>query len=298
MDQFATASFPQNVLHHSALRYLQELLTERCAALPVTFATLDAWQAYREGLVAFLRERLPIWTLEPTVPARRTGCFDLHDDLILEAIDVPFDRAYTIPVHLYRPRTPAEQRAVVLVCPGYGQEKNAATIADLCMALARAGILAVAIDYDATGERGDRPDFETGINNVTAVGQLLGITNVGLRVMNNLAALAYVRTREDVDPRAHRHHRLLPGGDRHLVHRRHLPGIRRRRPAVRRNHLPGHCPGVCESPGRFGAASAHMSSTCCVMPMSRTYWPPSPHARCSSRTISLICIGPTPAWKP
>jgi dienelactone hydrolase len=58
----------------------------------------------------------------------------------------------------------------------------------------------MAMEYDATGERADRPDFETGINNVTSLGQLLGINNVGFRVMSNLAALRYLKSREDVDP--------------------------------------------------------------------------------------------------
>jgi len=37
------------------------------------------------------------------------------------------------------------------------------------------------------------------VNNITALGHLLGINNVGLRVMNNLAALDYLKGRKDVD---------------------------------------------------------------------------------------------------
>jgi dienelactone hydrolase len=192
-------SFPQVAGRYSALRYLQAKLASRCAELPAEFGSLGEWQAFRTRLVAGLRERLPVWELGRALPSPTTARVDLGHELLLEAVDVPFEAEFFVPVHVYRASEAAGRLPAVLVCPGYGQRKNAQDIIDVCMALARAGMVALAMEYDGTGERADRPDFETDINNVSAVGQLLGLTNVGLRVMTNLAALRYLKTRDDVD---------------------------------------------------------------------------------------------------
>lgn len=195
-------SFPENVLRYSALRYLQKKVTARCGQLPERFDTLNAWKKYRGSLVSHLRHALPIWDLDHQQPSQVTAETRLGKNLLLEAVDVYFDGGFFIPVHVYRStKGPAAGRPAAIVCPGYAQNKNAADVVNMCMGLAEAGLVALATEYDATGERADRPDAETGINNVTAVGQLIGITNVGLRVMSNLAALRYLKTRSDVDAR-------------------------------------------------------------------------------------------------
>ncbi|OGV70526.1 MAG: hypothetical protein A3K19_24705 [Lentisphaerae bacterium RIFOXYB12_FULL_65_16] len=190
---------PQNGARYSALRHLQEKVAARCAALPWTFESLQAWNAYRERLVCGLRTILPVWDLTDARPSPVVAELALGADLTLEAVDVHFEAGFCIPVHLYRPRAKAGPRAAVLVCPGYSSPKNAPEIADLCIALARAGMIAVTLDYDGTGERAERPDSATAINNVCAAAALLGMNNVGLRVMNNLAVLKYLKTRADVD---------------------------------------------------------------------------------------------------
>lgn len=192
-------SFPQSIVRYSVLRYLQKRVAKRCAALPDRFDSLDEWQRYRARLVDVLREKLPVWELNDSCASRLTACADLGDDLRMEAVDVPFEDGFFVPVHVYGPRSGEGRLPAVIVCPGYQQRKNDSDMVDMGIALARAGMLAVLVEYDGTGERADRPDPATDINNVCAAGQLIGITNVGLRVMTNLATLRYLRTREDVD---------------------------------------------------------------------------------------------------
>jgi len=192
-------SFPQSVGRYSVLKYLQKRVAERCAALPDRFGSLEDWHAYRGRLVDALREKLPVWELGDSHPARPTACADLGDELTMEAIDVPFEDGFFVPVHVYGPRSREGRLPTVIVCPGYQQRKNDSDVVDMGIALARAGMLAALVEYDGTGERADRPDPTTDINNVCAAGQLIGITNVGLRVMTNLATLRYLQDREDVD---------------------------------------------------------------------------------------------------
>jgi len=197
-NQSPPSNFLSDVTRYSALHYLQQKVAARCAELSASFATIEQWQQFRAGLAEALRQRLPIWELsEGPSPCRASA--PLGQELILEAIDVHFDEGFYIPVHFYRPQQVAQAGPAVVICPGYGQSKNEEDIVQMGMALARAGISALVVEYDATGERADRPDFETDRNNVTALGHLLGITNVGLQVMTNLAALRYLRQRPEVD---------------------------------------------------------------------------------------------------
>jgi hypothetical protein len=89
---------------------------------------------------------------------------------------------------------------LVLVCPGYLQPKNAGDIADACMALARSGVAALAMEYPGVGECAGRPDGVTDLDNVCALSMMLGLPEAAIRVWHNLAALAYLKTRGDVDP--------------------------------------------------------------------------------------------------
>lgn len=195
-----STSFPQNVMRYSALRHLQKKVTEKCSQLPSEFSSLEAWESFRVQLIQGLKEKLPLWDTGTPRESVRTAELDLGQDLVLEAVDVHFEDEFYIPVHVYRKKDQAGRRPAVLVCPGYGFSKIAQDTADMCIALAKAGFVALAMEYDGTGERAERPDFETAINNVTAAAAMLGITNVGLRVMNNLAAVKYLKTRDEVDP--------------------------------------------------------------------------------------------------
>lgn len=191
--------FPQSVVAHSALKHLQAKVQTVCRSFPKRFDTLEQWLDYRERTVSLLQRLLPIWEL-PEFPAySNVTSLPLGKDLTLEALDVQFEDSFYIPVYLYRPRESNGPLPAVLVCPGYGCSTHSSDTADICIALAKHGMIAVSLDYDGGGERADRPDFETDINNVTAVAGLIGISNVGLRVMNNLAVLHYLKGRPDVD---------------------------------------------------------------------------------------------------
>lgn len=85
-------------------------------------------------------------------------------------------------------------KETVLVCPGYWQPKYADCIIDMCMALAREDIVALTLDYPGVGEAADRPDIQTNTNNINAAANLIGINDIGLRVMSNFAVLRYIKS--------------------------------------------------------------------------------------------------------
>ena len=197
---------PKTINRYSEIRMLQEMIIEQCGRLPESFDTADRWMKYRCELVEFLNSALPVWTPNPAHPAVVTAEAGLGKELVLEAIDVPLHGDYDVPIHLYRRRDSTRddmavngRRPAILVCPGYAQVKNNPDVIEICMAFAMRGFLAVAVEYGGTGERANRPDVSTDINNVTALADLLGGTNVGLRVYTNRAVLDYFAQREDID---------------------------------------------------------------------------------------------------
>ncbi len=207
----------QTSLHkYSETQMLQHMVLEKCARLPRFFETKEQWHNYRKSLVEFLQATLPIWTPDGSLKADQTSISNLGNDLVVESVDVPLHGEFRVPVHVYRRRRRQksseardktnyreppiiERRPAILVCPGYAQMKNDGDVIDMCMALARAGFIAVSVEYGGTGERADRPEVTTDINNVTALADLCGVTNVGLRVYTNRAVLTYIAAREGVD---------------------------------------------------------------------------------------------------
>jgi hypothetical protein len=185
----------------SALAYLQHKLAQACAELPDSFPELKTWEEYKAELLTWLHRNLPVWDLPENPSSAITATSALSSDLILEAADVTLDEPFVLPVHVYRPAKVSKSLPAVIVCPGYAQRKNDSDMGmvKICQALARSGFITAAVEYDGTGERADRPDIHTNINNVSAVGHLLGVNNLGLRVMANLAVLHYLQSREDVE---------------------------------------------------------------------------------------------------
>ena len=184
---------------YSALEYLKVKVRERCGRLPQSFGSMSEWEEYKRRFLSNLAELLPISNHESAGKGELITRNSLSEDLLLENIAVTFDEGFYVSSHIYRPVDSEGKLSVVLVCPGYGQPKNAEDIAGIGMSLARSGFAAVTLDYTGTGEAADRPDHHTNINNIAAAASLLGINDVGLRVMSNLAVLKYLKTLEYID---------------------------------------------------------------------------------------------------
>jgi len=188
------SGFPENTIKFSTLKYLQRNVSDLCARLPVEFKNRDDWEKYRTGFRGKLKELLPVYEPRGQRPDYVILQSDLSSDLVYESTAVNFDSDFYISINIYRPKVCENKLPAVLVCPGYGQPKNDGNIADMCMALAKKDIIAVTLDYPGVGEAADRPDVLTNTNNIAAVANLIGVNDVGLRVMSNLAILRYLKT--------------------------------------------------------------------------------------------------------
>ena len=185
---------------YSAIHYLQKKIRKAAAALPQDFKDIPELERYRENTRRALMRMLPVIQPASLGPDIVTATMPLGEDLSISAVDVCVDEDLYTSIHIYRPMYVVGRLPCVLILPGYGQMKNYTDVADAGIAFAKAGFMAAAIDYPATGESASRPDAVTDINNVTTLAYMLGMSDVGLRVSYNFAALRYLKSRGDVDP--------------------------------------------------------------------------------------------------
>jgi dienelactone hydrolase len=193
------SGYPEHILKYSTVKYLQRRIARACEKLPTRFEGVDQWEKYKRELVREIRKRLPVWEPEIIQDDRKVSCIQLGEGLVHETIDVNVDGGYYTPVHIYRMEALRNRVPAILVCPGYAHFKNSEDIIGLCIALAKKGFVAAAVEYGGLGECADRPDVVTSIDNVTALAFILGISDIGLRVMHNLSTLRYLKQRSDVD---------------------------------------------------------------------------------------------------
>ncbi len=195
----STAGYPASIVRYSEVRLLQKWVLERCRALPESFDKVEAWEEYRSELRDFLIATLPVWDDRTNRPAVTQASTKLGEDLIFESIDIPLIEEFDAPIHLYRLHDCPTPAPAVIVCPGYAQRKNDPDVIDMCMALARSGFIVAAVEYGGTGERADRPDVTTNINNASVLAHIIGYSNVGMRVFTTRRVLDYVCDHGGVD---------------------------------------------------------------------------------------------------
>ena len=185
---------------YSAMQWLQGKLRQRVAQLPTEMSSLDEWQTYRERIIDYLANRFRLSGWGPPPPSGVVGSGPMADDVVVEWIDVGIADDLYMPVHLYRPARPVGRCPAVIVSHGFGQDKRDLGIVKTCRALARAGMIAVAVEHAPSGERADRPDYRSNIDNITHIGLVLGISNPALWALDHIRTADYLVTREDVDP--------------------------------------------------------------------------------------------------
>ncbi len=185
---------------YSSAEYMRRRVAEICCRLPQNFDTLTQWQQYKSRLITQLPKMLPLIKTERLQPDTVVASITI-DGGCLQEVEICVDDGYFIRVHLYLPTCNGGKLPAVIVCPGYMQEKRAVDIARMSIALMNKGIAAMAMEYTGTGFCGERPDSVTDIDNVAALCALAGSNDVGLRVSHNMAALRYLKTLRNIDPK-------------------------------------------------------------------------------------------------
>ena len=185
----------------NAVRWLQKKVCEKARTLPREFASRDDWEAFRTKI----RRDLPRVMGMPTFPDLKDsylrGRFRVGDDVICERVDVYVDDDYAIPSFVFQPaEPPSETMGGLVLSPGAGQDKWNPGHQAMCVRMAKRGFVVLLLDHAATGETTGRMDWsQRGITVIQSTGELVGISQLALRAVENMRCGEYLRSRPDVD---------------------------------------------------------------------------------------------------
>lgn len=184
---------------YSAVAYLQDRTTTLARRYPNSFATLAAWEAYKEEFLPRLRTLLGY--PEPRAPMI-SEILDarLVNKFVRERVDYHFDGERFVPCFVIRPtEPPARKLPAVIVNPGWPQHKWTGTFNHLAERWAAEGIITLIPDHTPFGEAADGL-IPNAMINVMGTGAAAGMPYEALRAYELIRAVDYLVTREDVDP--------------------------------------------------------------------------------------------------
>ena len=185
----------------NAVRWLQKKVMEKSLQLPRDFDSKAQWEAFRKSI----RERLPGVIGIPRFPASEEsqlrGRIRVGDDVVCERVDVYVDEDYGIPAFVYAPAAPMQKLMPGLVWnPGWPQDKWQRSYQEFAVRMARQHYVVLVLDHAPFGEttafenKGQR-----GMTIIMGMGDVLGISQLGLRAAETMRCGEYLRNRSDVD---------------------------------------------------------------------------------------------------
>jgi dienelactone hydrolase len=118
----------------------------------------------------------------------------LEEGVIQERVVYQVEEDVAVPAHVYRPTGAVGRLPGILLLQGWDPDKYSLPLAKV--ALARAGYVVLFPDNRCSGERAD----VGGQVNVIPAAGALGMTFLGMNTFDNMRALDYLASREDVHP--------------------------------------------------------------------------------------------------
>jgi dienelactone hydrolase len=186
----------------NAVRWLQKQVMRRSLELPRAFASVEAWEEYRESLRRELPRVIGIPLFPPLQKSALRGRIRVGHDALCERVDVYVDEDYAIPAFVFGPAGPRRAPLPALVWnPGWPQDKWDRAYQAFAVRMAQQGFVVLIPDHAPFGEttafenKGDR-----GMTIVMGMGDVLGISQLGLRAAETMRCGEYLRARPDVDP--------------------------------------------------------------------------------------------------
>ncbi len=161
--------------------------------------TLAAWEEYRSGLRARLRELAGTWPEPPPLEVREHGELKL-DGYRIRKLTFQTRPGLRATANLYLPDGPGPFPGVLGVHGHWSQGKLAARVASRGHLLARSGFVVLVLDAFGSGERGTVPGaFEYHGKQIGASLLPLGETLLGMQVYDNRRGIDLLQSLDCVD---------------------------------------------------------------------------------------------------
>lgn len=203
-------------LRTNAVRWLQKRVMEKARALPRSFATRDEWEAFKARMRRDLPRLIGIPSFPPYDAAKSAARARVRvgEGLACERVDVHVDDDYAIPAFVLRPdearRAPGSKRLPALLWnPGWPVDKWNRSGLLMAERIARRGFVVLILDHAPFGETtafgggigwGQMDRVRDAMTLVMGMGNVLGISQLGLRAAETMRCGEYLRARADVDP--------------------------------------------------------------------------------------------------
>jgi len=187
----------------NAVRWLQKQVMQQALQLPMKFDTLQEWEQFRTTMREQLPKVIGMLTLPPLQDSYTRARIQVGEDVICERVDIYADDDYSIPAFVFKPKSPASDQLPALVwSPGYNQDKWHPAYQTFAVRMAKQGFLVLVVDHNAFGESMPSVyiDARMRVTTMMALGDVIGISNLGLRALENMRCGEYLRSRSDVDP--------------------------------------------------------------------------------------------------
>jgi dienelactone hydrolase len=186
----------------NAVRWLQKQVMRRSLELPRAFASLEAWERFRERLRNDLPRVIGVPQFPPMQKSVLRGRIRVGHDAICERVDVFVDDDYAIPAFVFSPAGPRRAPMPALVWnPGWPQDKWDRAYQAFAVRMAQQGFVVLILDHAPFGETtAFENKSDRGMTIVMGMGDVLGISQLGLRAAETMRCGEYLRARADVDP--------------------------------------------------------------------------------------------------
>ncbi len=185
----------------NAIRWLQKKVMEKTGELPKDFESRTDWESYRDGLRAELPRTIGIPEFPPLRDSLVRAHFQVGSSAVCERVDVYVDEDYAIPAFVFLPSNPPATPMPGLVWnPGWPEDKWKPAYQAFGVRMAKQGFAALVLDHAPFGETSPMKDkADMGMSLLMGMGDVLGVSQLGLRAAETMRAGEYLRARADVD---------------------------------------------------------------------------------------------------
>lgn len=185
----------------NGLRWLQKKVIEQARTLPREFSTLADWETFRQTIRRNLPAEIGLPTLPELRPSTIRGATTVGGDVICERTDIYVDEDYTIPAYIFRPQKAEKPQPALVWSIGWPMTKWDAASQAFCIRMARRGFVVAFPDHIPFGETSPAGERKENMNMTLAMGMgnVLGISQLALRMAETMRCGEYLRSRNDVD---------------------------------------------------------------------------------------------------
>ena len=185
----------------NAIRWLQKKVMKKAAGLPSDFNSKEEWESFRDGVRASLPATIGIPEFPLLQESLVRARIQVGANTVCERVDIFVDEDYAIPAFVFLPSQSSEKPLPGLVWnPGWPEDKWKPAYQAFAVRMAEQGFAVLVLDHAPFGETSPMKDkADMGMSLLMGMGDVLGVSQLGLRAAETMRAGEYLRARADVD---------------------------------------------------------------------------------------------------